>query len=59
MYTQQEINKWFTREKIGAEKFVITDKLDGNSGFSKIKTSYLFFHGEMRLEETFASYSIY
>ena len=32
MYTQTEINKWFTRENIGFERFVISDKLDGNSG---------------------------
>lgn len=31
-YTQEEINKWLKREKTGTEKFVISDKLDGNSG---------------------------
>ena len=32
MYSGEEIVKWLTREKIGNEKFVISDKLDGNSG---------------------------
>ena len=32
MYSGEEIGKWLTREKIGNEKFVISDKLDGNSG---------------------------
>ena len=33
-YTQEEIDKWLKREKTGTEKFVISDKLDGNSGIS-------------------------
>ena len=32
MYSGEEIMKWLAREKIGNEKFVISDKLDGNSG---------------------------
>lgn len=32
LYSGEEITKWLTREKIGNEKFVISDKLDGNSG---------------------------
>ena len=31
-YTQEEINKWLKREVTGNEKFMISDKLDGNSG---------------------------
>lgn len=31
-YSQPEIDKWLKRENTGTEKFVISDKLDGNSG---------------------------